>query len=45
MTIIDHLSLGVAGVPTARVFYGRVLDIVGMALSEENRLAADGERS
>lgn len=37
MTTIDHLSLGVADVPAARAFYGRVLDILGI------RCLAEGE--
>lgn len=43
MTIIDHLSLGVADVPTARLFYGRVLDSLGVrCLAEGEGFAAFG---
>ena len=43
MTIIDHLSLGVADVPAARVFYSRVLDIFGVrCMAEGDGFAAFG---
>ena len=43
MTIIDHLSLGVADVPAARVFYSRVLNILGIScLAEGDGFAAFG---
>lgn len=43
MTTIDHLSLGVADVPAARAFYGRVLDILGIrCLAEGVGFAAFG---
>ncbi|CAG1013466.1 MAG: VOC family protein [Rhizobiaceae bacterium] len=43
MTIIDHLSLGVADVPAAHVFYSRVLDTFGIrCLAEGEGFAAFG---
>lgn len=43
MTTIDHLSLGVADVPAARAFYGRVLDALGIqCLAEGQGYAAFG---
>ncbi len=43
MTTIDHLSLGVADVPAARAFYGRVLDVLGIrCLAEGDGFAAFG---
>ena len=43
MTTIDHLSLGVAIVPAARVFHSRVLDILGVrCMAEGDGFAAFG---
>ncbi|UWS81701.1 VOC family protein (plasmid) [Phaeobacter sp. G2] len=43
MTTIDDLSLGVADVPAARAFYGRVLDVLGIrCLAEGDGFAAFG---
>jgi catechol 2,3-dioxygenase-like lactoylglutathione lyase family enzyme len=43
MTIIDHLSLGVADVPAAHAFYGRVLETLGIrCLASGDGFAAFG---